>query len=123
MSYKPNTYVDDIAFKEALTAYNNKIKDTYADIPQVNSNVDTRYLVGAANSSGVGDANSSLYKSSSLKYSETNKKLEAPNISAGNVDIAGSSGTVTTKAVTIGPSRNISVIGAEDTGVVIKDFS
>ena len=123
MSYKPNTYVDDIAFKEALTAYNNKIKDTYADIPQANSNVDTRYLVGTSSSSGVGDTNSSLYKSSSLKYSETNKKLEAPNISAGNVDIAGSSGTVTTKAVTIGPSRNISVIGAEDTGVVIKDFS
>ena len=123
MSYTPNKYVDDIAFKKALTEYNNKIKDTYADIPQANSNVDTRYLVGAANSSGVGDANSSLYKSSSLKYSETSKKLEAPNISAGNVDIAGSSGTVTTKAVTIGPSRNISVIGAEDTGVVIKDFS
>ena len=123
MSYKPNTYVDDVAFKKALTEYNNKIKDTYADIPQANSSVDTRYLVGAANSSGVGDANSSLYKSSSLKYSETNKKLEAPNISAGNVDIAGSSGTVTTKAVTIGPSRNISVIGAEDTGVVIRDFS
>ena len=123
MSYKPNTYVDDVAFKRALTEYNNKIKDTYADIPQANSGVDTRYLVGAANSSGVGNANSSLYKSSSLKYSETNKKLEAPNISAGSVDIAGSAGTVTTKAVTIGPSRNISVIGAEDTGVVIKDFS
>lgn len=123
MSYKSNTYVDDIALKHALTAYNNKIKDTYADIPQVNSNVDTRYLVGTSSSSGAGDANSSLYKSSSLKYSETNKKLEAPNISAGNVDIAGSSGTVTTKAVTIGPSRNISVIGAEDTGVVIRDFS
>lgn len=123
MSYTPNKYVDDIAFKKALTEYNNKIKDTYADIPQANSGVDTRYLVGASSSSGVGDANSSLYKSSSLKYSETNKKLEAPNISAGSVDIAGSSGTVTTKAVTIGPSRNISVIGAEDTGVVIKDFS
>ena len=123
MSYTPNKYVDDIAFKEALTEYNNKIKDTYADIPQANSGVDTRYLVGTSSSSGAGDANSSLYKSSSLKYSETNKKLEAPNISAGNVDIAGSSGTVTTKAVTIGPSRNISVIGAEDTGVVVKDFS
>ena len=123
MSYKSNTYVDDIALKHALTAYNNKIKDTYADIPQANSNVDTRYLVGTSSSSGAGDANSSLYKSSSLKYSETNKKLEAPNISAGNVDITGSSGIVTTKAVTIGPSRNISVIGAEDTGVVIKDFS
>ena len=123
MSYTPNKYVDDIAFKKALTEYNNKIKDTYADIPQANSGVDTRYLVGPSSSSGAGDANSSLYKSSSLKYSETNKKLEAPNISAGNVDIAGSSGTVTTKAVTIGPSRNISVIGAEDTGVVIRDFS
>ena len=123
MSYKPNTYVDDVALKHALTEYNNKIKDTYADIPQANSDVDTRYLVGAANSSGTGDTNSSLYKSSSLKYSEINKKLEAPNISAGNVDIAGSAGTVTTKAVTIGPSRNISVIGAEDTGVVIRDFS
>lgn len=123
MSSKLNTYVDDVAFKKALTEYNNKIKDTYADIPQTNSGVDTRYLVGAANSSGTGDTNSSLYKSSSLKYSETNKKLEAPNISAGSVDIAGSSGTVTTKAVTIGPSRNISVIGAEDTGVVIRDFS
>ena len=123
MSYKPNTYIDDVAFKQALTAYNNKIKDTYADIPQVNNCVDTRYLVGAASSSGTGDVNSPLYKSSSLKYSETNKKLETPNITAGNVDIVGSSGTVTTKAVTIGPDRNISVIGAEDTGVVITDFS
>ena len=123
MSYKANTYVDDIALKHALTAYNNKIKDTYADIPQVNNGVDTRYLVGAASSSGTGDVNSPLYKSSSLKYSETNKKLETPNITAGNVDIVGSSGTVTTKAVTIGPDRNISVIGAEDTGVVITDFS
>lgn len=123
MSYKPNTYIDDVAFKQALTAYNNKIKDTYADIPQVNNGVDTRYLVGAASSSGTGDANSPLYKSSSLKYSETNKKLETPNISAGGVDITGSSGTITAKAVTIGPDRNISVIGAEDTGVVITDFS
>ena len=80
MSYKPNTYIDDVAFKQALTAYNNKIKDTYADIPQVNNGVDTRYLVGAASSSGTGDVNSPLYKSSSLKYSETNKKLETPNI-------------------------------------------
>lgn len=123
MSYKPNTYIDDVAFKQALTAYNNKIKDTYADIPQVNNGVDTRYLVGAASSSGTGDVNSPLYKSSSLKYSETNKKLETPNISAGGVDITGSSGTITAKAVTIGPERNISVIGADDTGVVITDFS
>ena len=123
MSYKPNEYVDDVAFKQAFTAYNNKIKDTYADIPQVNNGVDTRYLVGAASSSGTGDVNSPLYKSSSLKYSETNKKLETPNISAGGVDITGSSGTITAKAVTIGPERNISVIGADDTGVVITDFS
>ena len=123
MSYKPNTYIDDVAFKQAFTDYNNNIKETYANIPEANSSVDERYLVGAASSSGTGDVNSPLYKSSSLKYSETNKKLETPNITAGNVDIVGSSGTVTTKAVTIGPDRNISVIGAEDTGVVITDFS
>ena len=123
MSYKPNTYIDDVAFKQALTSYNEKIKNTYTNIPEEDSSVDYRYLVGVASPTGKGEENSQSYKSSSLKYSETNKKLEAPNISAGNVDIAGSAGTVTTKAVTIGPSRNISVIGAEDTGVVIKDFS
>ena len=123
MSYKPNTYIDDVAFKQAFTDYNNNIKETYANIPEANSSVDERYLVGAASSSGTGDVNSPLYKSSSLKYSETNKKLETHNITAGSVDIVGSSGTVTTKAVTIGPDRNISVIGAEDTGVVITDFS
>ena len=123
MSYKPNTYIDDVAFKQAFTDYNNNIKETYANIPEANSSVDERYLVGVASPTGKGEENSQSYKSSSLKYSETNKKLETPNITAGNVDIVGSSGTVTTKAVTIGPGRNISVIGAEDTGVVIADFS
>ena len=123
MSYKPNTYIDDVAFKQAFTDYNNNIKETYANIPEANSSVDERYLVGVASPTGKGEENSQSYKSSSLKYSETNKKLETPNITAGNVDIVGSSGTVTTKAVTIGPGRNISGRGAEDTGVVITDFS
>lgn len=29
MSYNPNTYVDDVAFKEALTAYNEGVKGKY----------------------------------------------------------------------------------------------
>ena len=29
MSYNPNTYVDDVAFKEALTAYNEGVKNKY----------------------------------------------------------------------------------------------
>ena len=32
MSYNPNTYVDDVAFKEALTAYNEGVKGKYATI-------------------------------------------------------------------------------------------
>ena len=32
MSYKSNTYIDDVAFKHALTAYNEKVKDKYATI-------------------------------------------------------------------------------------------
>ena len=32
MSYKPNTYIDDVAFKQALSAYNEKVKDKYATI-------------------------------------------------------------------------------------------
>ena len=32
MSYKPNTYIDDVAFKHALTAYNEKVKGKYATI-------------------------------------------------------------------------------------------
>ena len=32
MSYTPNKYVDDIAFKEALTTYNEKVKGKYATI-------------------------------------------------------------------------------------------
>ena len=29
MNYNPNTYVDDVAFKEALTAYNEGVKGKY----------------------------------------------------------------------------------------------
>lgn len=29
MSYNPNTYVDDVAFKEALTTYNEGVKNKY----------------------------------------------------------------------------------------------
>ena len=108
MSYTPNKYVDDIAFKKALTEYNNKIKDTYADIPQANSGVDTRYLVGTSSSSGAGDANSSLYKSSSLKYSETNKKLEVPNLLAsGKISTASADITST---VTVGATSGKTTI-------------
>ena len=32
MSYKPNTYIDDVAFKQALAAYNEKVKGKYATI-------------------------------------------------------------------------------------------
>ena len=32
MSYKPNTYIDDVAFKQALTAYNEKVGGKYATI-------------------------------------------------------------------------------------------
>ena len=32
MSYKPNTYIDDVAFKQALSTYNEKVKGKYATI-------------------------------------------------------------------------------------------
>ena len=32
MSYKSNTYIDDVAFKHALAAYNEKVKGKYATI-------------------------------------------------------------------------------------------
>lgn len=32
MSYKPNTYIDDVAFKQALKTYNEKVKGKYATI-------------------------------------------------------------------------------------------
>ena len=43
MSYKPNEYVDDVAFKQAFTSYNEKIKNTYTNIPEEDSSVDYRY--------------------------------------------------------------------------------
>ena len=32
MSYTPNKYVDDVAFKKALTTYNENVKGKYATI-------------------------------------------------------------------------------------------
>ena len=32
MSYKSNTYIDDVAFKQALNTYNEKVKGKYATI-------------------------------------------------------------------------------------------
>ena len=32
MSYKSNTYIDDVAFKQALKTYNEKVKGKYATI-------------------------------------------------------------------------------------------
>ena len=43
MSYKPNTYIDDVAFKQALTSYNEKIKNTYTNIPEE----DAKFLGGS----------------------------------------------------------------------------
>ena len=123
MSYKPNTYIDDVAFKQAFTDYNNNIKETYANIPEANSGVDERYLVGAANSSGAGDANSSLYKSSSLKYSEANKKLEVPNlstsekISAKSADVTGTVLVGNTSVKTTITSAEIKVGNASGTTI------
>ena len=48
MSYKPNTYIDDVAFKHALTAYNEKIKGKYATIASLsdlNTTVDALQTV------------------------------------------------------------------------------
>ena len=108
MSYKPNTYIDDVAFKQAFTDYNNNIKETYANIPEEDSSVDYRYLVGVASSTGKGEENSQSYKSSSLKYSENNKKLEVPNLLA--------------DSVTIGGPQEIPAIGAVDTLTEIAEF-
>ena len=43
MSYKPNTYIDDVAFKQALKTYNEKVKGKYATITslsELNTTVD-----------------------------------------------------------------------------------
>ena len=55
MSYKPNTYIDDVAFKEALTTYNENVKGKYATIKslsELNTTVDALQTV-LGGSSGV----------------------------------------------------------------------
>ena len=48
MSYQPNTYIDDVAFKEALTTYNENVKGKYATIKslsELNTTVDALQTV------------------------------------------------------------------------------
>ena len=48
MNYKPNTYIDDVAFKEALTTYNENVKGDYATIKslsELNTTVDALQTV------------------------------------------------------------------------------
>ena len=43
MNYKPNTYVDDVAFKEALATYNEGVKNEYTtqkSFNELNATVD-----------------------------------------------------------------------------------
>ena len=123
MSYKPNTYIDDVAFKQALTSYNEKIKNTYTNIPEEDSSVDYRYLVGVASPTGKGEENSQSYKSSSLKYSENNKKLEVPNlstsekISATSADVTGTVTVGNTSVKTTITSAEIKVGNASGTTI------
>ena len=55
MSYNPNTYVDDVAFKEALTAYNEGVKNEYTtqkSFNKLNATVDAIHNVLTAGGSG-----------------------------------------------------------------------
>lgn len=55
MNYKPNTYVDDIAFKEALAAYNEGVKTEYTtqkSFNKLNATVDAIHNVLTAGGSG-----------------------------------------------------------------------
>ena len=55
MNYKPNTYVDDIAFKEALAAYNEGVKNEYTtqkSFNKLNGTVDAIHNVLTAGGSG-----------------------------------------------------------------------
>ena len=48
MNYKPNTYIDDVAFKEALATYNENVKGKYATIKslsELNTTVDALQTV------------------------------------------------------------------------------
>lgn len=121
MSYKPNTYVDDVAFKQALKAYNEKIKNTYTDIPKEDSSVDYRYLVGVASPTGAGEENSQSYKSSSLKYSEDNKKLEVPNLLV--TTDASIAGGISAKRASIEGTVSANSISADTTSVTGSTFT
>ena len=55
MSYNPNTYVDDIDFKEALAAYNEGVKNEYTtqkSFNKLNATVDAIHNVLTAGGSG-----------------------------------------------------------------------
>ncbi len=55
MSYNPNTYVDDVAFKEALAAYNEGVKNEYTtqkSFNKLNATVDAIHNVLTAGGSG-----------------------------------------------------------------------
>ena len=55
MSYNPNTYVDDVAFKEALAAYNEGVKNEYTtqkSFNKLNATVDAIHKVLTAGGSG-----------------------------------------------------------------------
>ena len=56
MSYNPNTYVDDVAFKEALAAYNEGVKNEYTtqkSFNKLNATVDAIHNVLTAGVTGV----------------------------------------------------------------------
>ena len=56
MSYNPNTYVDDVAFKEALAAYNEGVKNEYTtqkSFNKLNATVDAIHKVLTAGGSGA----------------------------------------------------------------------
>ena len=55
MSYNPNAYVDDVAFKEALAAYNEGVKNEYTtqkSFNKLNATVDAIHNVLTAGGSG-----------------------------------------------------------------------
>lgn len=55
MNCKPNTYVDDVAFEEALTAYNEGVKNEYTtqkSFNKLNATVDAIHNVLTAGGSG-----------------------------------------------------------------------
>ena len=57
MSYKPNTYIDDVAFKQALKTYNEKVKGKYATITSLSelntTVVDLQTILGGSTGAAV----------------------------------------------------------------------